>query len=94
MLTNSKIALSLALVLATVSAAAAAPRQAAHHQTTAQQQVPEGAHLSLNSGRSTGSVRSTGLPNQPSNISAFEFERLAHLIEAIDEIGTKDYFGN
>jgi len=89
MLTNSKIALSLALVLATVSAAVAAPKQPARHQTTIQQQVP-GSHLSLDSVGSAGSARSTGPANQSSNISPLEFEGLAHLIEAIDEVGIKD----
>jgi hypothetical protein len=45
MLTNSKIALSVALVLATASAAAAAPKHAVRHQTTTVQQVPAGAYL-------------------------------------------------
>ena len=88
MLTNSKIALSLALVLATLSAALAAPKQAAHYQTTIRQQVPAGSHLSLNSTRPAGSVRSTGPANQSSDISPLEYEGLAHLIEAIDEIGS------
>ena len=87
MLTTSKIALSLALVLATVSAAVAAPKQASLHQTTIQQLVPAGSHLSLNMVPSTESVRSTGRANQSSNISQREFEGLAHLIEAIDEFG-------
>jgi hypothetical protein len=87
MLTNSKIALSLALVLATVSAAVAAPKQASLHQTTIQQRVSGGSHLSLNSVPSTESVHSPGRANQPSNISQREYEGLASLIEAIDEIG-------
>ncbi len=94
MLTNSKCVLSLALVFGTVSAAAAAPRQAAHHQATISQQVPSGSHLSLDSTRSSGPVRSSGFTNQSINISPLEFERLAHLIEAIDEIGTKTDLGN
>jgi hypothetical protein len=56
MLTNSKIALSVALVLATASAALAAPKQAVRHQTTIQQQIPANAYLSFASVRSTGSV--------------------------------------
>jgi hypothetical protein len=89
MLTSSKIALSLALVLATVSTAVAAPKQASRHQTTIEQQVPAGSHLSLNSVRFTGSVPSIGgTANQSSNISPLEYEGLAHLIEAIDEIGS------
>ena len=88
MLTNSKIAFSLALFLATVSLAVAAPKQASRHQTTIEQQVPAGSHLSLNSVRSTGLVPSTGgTANQSSNISPLEYEGLAHLIEAIEEIG-------
>ena len=47
MLTNSKIALSVALVLATASAAAAAPKHAVRHQTTVARQVPAGAYLSF-----------------------------------------------
>jgi hypothetical protein len=85
MLTTSKIGLSLALVLATVSAAVSAPKQASLRQTT---QVAAGSHLSLNSARPAGSVRSTGPANQSSDISPLEYEGLAHLIEAIDEIGS------
>jgi hypothetical protein len=59
MLTNSKIALSAALVLATASAAVAAPKQAVRHQTAVERQVPASAWLSF------GSVRSTGSVNQP-----------------------------
>ena len=87
MLTNSKIALSLALVLAIVSAAVAAPKQASLRQTTIQQQVAAGSHLSLNSLPSTEPVRSTVSANQSSNISQREFDGLAHLIEALDEFG-------
>ena len=47
MLTNSKIALSVALVLATTSAAIAAPKHAVRHQTTVARQVPAGAYLSF-----------------------------------------------
>jgi hypothetical protein len=94
MFTNSKVALSLALVLATVSPALAAPKHAARHQTTIQQQVPAGAHLNLDSVRSTGSARSTGPANQPSNISPRVFERLAHLIEDFEDIGFKEDLGN
>ena len=47
MLTNSKLALSVALVLATVSAAAAAPKHPVRHQTPTMQQVPAGAYLSF-----------------------------------------------
>jgi hypothetical protein len=88
MLTNSKIALSLVLVLATVSVAAAASKQASHYQTTFQRQVsPPGSHLSLNSVASTGPARSISRADQSGNISPLEYEGLAHLIEAIDEIG-------
>ena len=47
MLTISKIALSVALVLATASAAIAAPKHAVRHQTTVARQVPAGAYLSF-----------------------------------------------
>ena len=47
MLTNSKIALSVALVLATASGAIAAPKHAVRHQTTVARQVPAGAYLSF-----------------------------------------------
>ena len=47
MLTISKIALSVALVLATASAAIAAPKHAVRHQTTVARQVPTGAYLSF-----------------------------------------------
>jgi len=47
MLTISKFALSVALVLATASAAIAAPKHAVRHQTTVARQVPAGAYLSL-----------------------------------------------
>jgi hypothetical protein len=60
MLTNSKIALSIAIVLATASAATAAPKQAVRHQTTIQHQVPANAYLSF------GAVRAT--TGKPSNV--------------------------
>jgi hypothetical protein len=87
MSTDLKIALSLALVLATLSAALAAPKQALRYQTTIQQQVPAGSDLSLNSVHSTESVRSTGPANRSGNISPLEYEGLSRLIKAIDEIG-------
>jgi hypothetical protein len=59
MLTNSKIALSAALVLATASAAIAAPKQTARHQTTVARQVPAGAYLSF-----AGSARASGSANE------------------------------
>src|SRR5215831_4207303 len=57
MLTNSNIALSIALVLATASAAIAAPRHAVRHQTaTTVQQSPAGAYLSFASASRTNSA--------------------------------------
>ena len=53
MLTNSKIALAVALVLATASAAVAAPKHAVRHQTPT---VPAGTYLSFASVRATNSV--------------------------------------
>jgi hypothetical protein len=47
MLNISKIALSVALVLATASSAIAAPKHAVRHQTTVARQVPAGAYLSF-----------------------------------------------
>jgi len=62
MLTNSKIALSVALVLATVSTALAAPKEATvRHQPTIQQQIPANAYMSF------GAVRSSGSVTTPSN---------------------------
>jgi hypothetical protein len=46
MLTNSKIALSVALVLATASAAMAAPKHPVRQSTAIQRQVPPGTYLS------------------------------------------------
>ena len=59
MLTNSKIALSVALVLASASAAIAAPNHAVRHQTTVARQLPAGAYLSL-----VGSARASGSVNE------------------------------
>ena len=56
MLTMSKIALSVALVLATASAAVAAPKQSVRHQTPTVQQVPAGAYLSCASAPRTNSA--------------------------------------
>ena len=66
MLTKSKIALAVALVLGTASIAIAAPRHAVrHHTTRIERQVPaltyrsfgsESARLSYESARPTGSV--------------------------------------
>ena len=55
MLSNSKIALSVALVLATASVAAAAPKHPVRHQTPTVQQVPTGAYLSFASASRTNS---------------------------------------
>ena len=62
MLTHSKIALSVALVLATASAAVAAPKQAVRHQVPTVQQVAAGAHLSF------ASVRPANSANEPAYI--------------------------
>ena len=59
MLTNSKIALSVALVLATASGTFAAPKHAVRHQTTVARQVPAGAYLSF-----AGSARASGSANE------------------------------
>jgi hypothetical protein len=61
-LTNLKIALSVALVLATASAASAAPKQAVRHPTTIQQHFPANVYLSFGSARPTNSVK------EPSNM--------------------------
>ena len=58
MLTNSKIALSVVLVLATASAAIAVPKHAVRHQTQTVQQVPAGSYLSA-------SVTRTNSANEP-----------------------------
>jgi hypothetical protein len=92
MLTNSKIALSLALVLATASAAMAAPKHATRQ--TILQQIPAGTYLEIGSTRSPGSVRSSGPANEPSTLSARGLVRLEHLIEAFQDIGTKEDLGN
>jgi hypothetical protein len=55
MLTKSKIALSLALVLGTASAAMATPKHPVHrHQTAVVHQVPAAAYQSFGSARGTG----------------------------------------
>ena len=68
MLTNSKIALSVALVLATTSAAIAAPKHAVRHQTTVAREVPAGAYLSLARHQGThlgvASARASGSVNE------------------------------
>jgi CYTH domain-containing protein len=55
----SKIALSVALVLATASAAVAAPKHAVRHQTAVERQVPANPWLSF------GSVRPANSANEP-----------------------------
>jgi hypothetical protein len=69
MLTNSKIALSVALVLATASSAIAAPWHAVRHQTTVARQVPAGAYLSFARHQGTylgvGSARASDSVNEP-----------------------------
>src|SRR5438105_5712045 len=90
MLTNSKIALSLALVLATASATMAAPK----HIAMIQQQIPANTYLIIGSVHSTGPLRSTGPANQPSSISPRGFERLEHLLKAFDAIGLEEDLGN
>jgi hypothetical protein len=68
MLTISKIALSVALVLATASAAIAAPKRAVSHQTTVARQVPAGAYLSFARHQGTnlgvGSAHASGSLNE------------------------------
>ena len=59
MLTNSKIALSVALVFATASAAVAAPKHAVRHQTAIERQIPANDWLSF------GSVRPANSANEP-----------------------------
>jgi hypothetical protein len=56
MLTKSKIALSVALVLATASAAFAAPKHAVRHVTKIERQVPANSYLSFGAVRASGSV--------------------------------------
>ena len=46
MLTNSKIALSVALVLATASASVAAPKHTVRHPSTIARQLPANTYLS------------------------------------------------
>jgi len=94
MLTNAKIALPLALLLATASAAMAAPKQPVRPNTAPiQQQVSAGSHLSLDSGSSPGSVRSTGSVDKPSNISPQGYDRLKRLMESFQDIGLKEDLG-
>jgi hypothetical protein len=58
MLTKSKIALSLALVLGSASVAIAAPKHhPVRHQSTIQRQVPASAYLSFGAVRPTRTVQ-------------------------------------
>ena len=57
MLTNSKIALSVALVLATASASIAAPKHTVRHPSTIARQLPASTYLSLAAVRSTNTVK-------------------------------------
>ena len=61
MLTNSKIALSVALVLATASGAAAAAKHAVHHQIATERQPDASTYLGAGSARSSDSVNSVNL---------------------------------
>jgi hypothetical protein len=62
MLTNSKIALSFALIFATASAAAAAPhKHAVRHQTATARHLPAASYLDTRSARS-GDLVNTGNP--------------------------------
>ena len=92
MLTNLKIALALAFVLATASAAMAAPKHATRQ--TILQQIPAGTYLEIGSTRSTGSARSSGPANEPGALSPRGLERLEHLVEAFQDIGLKEDLGN
>ena len=83
MLTNSKIALSLALVLAAASAATAAPKQPARPNTAI-----AGSHLSLDLVSSTGSVSPAGSVAKPSNISPRGYDRLKRLMEDFQDLGS------
>ena len=83
MLTNSKIALSLALVLATASAATAAPKQPVRPNTAI-----AGSHLSLDSVSPTGSVSPAGSVDKPSNISPQGYDRLKRLMEDFQDLGS------
>jgi hypothetical protein len=87
MLTNSKFALSLVLVLASASAATAAPRQPVRPNTAIQQQVPAGSHLSLDSANSTRSA-TTGSVDKPGNVSPQGYDRLKRLMEDFQDLGS------
>ena len=72
MLANSKITLSVALVLATASAAAAAPKQAVRHQTATARQLPAGTDLDTGSARFSEPVNSGNRATSKSRVSATE----------------------
>ena len=82
MLTNSKIALSLALVLATASAATAAPKQPVRPNTAI-----AGSHLSLNSASPTSSA-AIGSMDKPTNVSPQGYDRLKRLMEDFQNVGS------
>jgi hypothetical protein len=88
MLTNSKIALSLVLVLVTASAATAAPKQPVRPNTAIQQQVPADSHLSLDSASLTGSLSPAGSVDKLSNISPQGYDRLKRLLEDFQDLGS------
>jgi hypothetical protein len=70
MLTNSKIALSVALVLATASVALAAPKHAVRHQTTTVQlRIPVTSYTSFAAAPPANSFHARRVANQPSNFT-------------------------
>jgi hypothetical protein len=78
----TKIALSLALVLATASAATAAPKQPVRPNTAI-----AGSHLSLNFASPTGSA-TIGSVDKPSNVSPQGYDRLKRLMEDFQDLGS------
>jgi hypothetical protein len=87
MLTNSKIALSVALLLATGSVAMSAPKHFVGHNTAIQQQIPAGTYLSFDS------VRSAGPVGKPNDMSPRGYERLERLLKDFQDIGIKEDLG-
>ncbi|HEY7298666.1 MAG TPA: hypothetical protein VH684_12105 [Xanthobacteraceae bacterium] len=57
MLTTSKIALAVALVLATASASVAAPKHPVRHPSATARQVPAGTYLSFAAVRSANTAK-------------------------------------
>ncbi|HEY7301040.1 MAG TPA: hypothetical protein VH684_24385 [Xanthobacteraceae bacterium] len=57
MLTKSKIALSVALVLATASASVAAPRHSVRHPSASARQVPASTYLSFATVRAANTAK-------------------------------------